>query len=167
MAETRPVESLQISQDLEFERRQWRAQHVGWVVILLLLVAGLLGVFGGGLLSGAEATSGSLTLEYERLVRQRAQTALHLRLTSGPSNGIVSVWIDQPFLESVDVERITPQPVEMAAGAGRIVYHIALEDPSQPAEITVTYQPVGPGLRRIALGVVDGADLGVAQFVYP
>lgn len=55
-SEARRIGDLEISQDLEFQKRSWTIQRVGWVVIALLILAGLLGVFGKGI--AADATAG-------------------------------------------------------------------------------------------------------------
>jgi uncharacterized membrane protein YcaP (DUF421 family) len=39
---------LQIDQDLEFQRREWRLQHVAWWGLTAFVVAGLAGLFGVG-----------------------------------------------------------------------------------------------------------------------
>ncbi len=42
------VGDLDIEQDLDFERRQWHVQRVGWVVFLLILLAAFVGLLGTG-----------------------------------------------------------------------------------------------------------------------
>jgi hypothetical protein len=168
MAEIRRVGSLEISEDLEFERGEWRVERAAWGVILLLLVAGLLGAFGGGILSHAEAESGPLALEYERLARQRAPTELRLRIAPGTAtDGDVRIWFDRAYLDLIAIERIEPEPAAAATGEDRVVYRFALVNPSQPAEVMVRYQPVVAGTTTLRLGVVDGVEIGVNQFVYP
>jgi hypothetical protein len=167
MAETHHVGSLEIDEDLEFERSQSHVQHAVKFIFLLLLTAGLLGVFGGGPLSQMEATSGPLTLEYERFARLGTPNELRLQIAPATSSAVVPIWIDQAFLESVDGERLVPEPFEAATGEGRVVYRVALEDPSQPATITIEYQPATWGRQEIHLGVVDGAEFDVDQLVYP
>ena len=42
-AETDRVGDLEIHQDLPFQRRSWTVQRVGWAIMALVVLAGLLG----------------------------------------------------------------------------------------------------------------------------
>lgn len=66
MAEHARKGGLEVSQDLNFQRREWVVQRVGWVVMAVLLVAALLGLFGPGPLSKsiAGSASGPVRAEY-------------------------------------------------------------------------------------------------------
>lgn len=170
MAEIKRVESLDIGEDLDYTRQQWRFQRAGWVVILLILVFGLAGGFGGGALSHAAATSGALTLDYQRFVRQRGPTSLELRIAPAAvkaGDDQVAVWIANDFLDAIDIEWIKPDPAESRAGADRVVYHFALADPTQPARITLAYQPASVGLVTIRAGIVEGDEISVEQVTWP
>lgn len=63
--------SIEITEDLSFQRRAWIMQRVAWTIMLLLTIAALLGAFGRGTLSSARVTSpGSvMSAEYERFAR--------------------------------------------------------------------------------------------------
>ena len=49
------VGDLQIHQDLCQERREWKIQRVGWLLMALMLVAALAGLLGPGPLSSTIA----------------------------------------------------------------------------------------------------------------
>jgi hypothetical protein len=162
------VGSLQITHDLEFQQREWRVQRAAWGLGLLILIAGLLGLLGGGPLSHVATASGPVTVEYERFVRKRAPTAMTLRIApDAVAAGEVAVWLDRAFLDKVAVERVSPEPASMAAGAGRVIYRFALVEPTGPAEVVFTLQPEEPGLARGRLGIVDGVELAFDQFIFP
>ena len=57
MSSMQRVGDLEIEQDHDFQRRSWRLQRAGWIVLSLVLLAGLLGLFGSGPL--AHATVGA------------------------------------------------------------------------------------------------------------
>ncbi|MCC7023564.1 MAG: hypothetical protein IT338_12105 [Thermomicrobiales bacterium] len=170
MAEIKRVDSLEIGEDLDFTRRQWRIQRIGWVAFLLILVFGLAGGFGGGPLSHTTATAGALTLDYQRFARQRGPTSLEFRIAPAaamPGDDQVAVWIATDFLDAIDLEGIEPDPAESLAGADRVVYHFALADPSRPAQITFAYQPATVGMVSIHAGIVGRDELAVGQFTWP
>jgi hypothetical protein len=60
---------MEINADLEFQRRVWAAQRIGWIAIGAFVIAALVGVFGQGPLSSAAAGGNALRIEYERFAR--------------------------------------------------------------------------------------------------
>jgi hypothetical protein len=47
VAELKRVSDLEVNEELEFQRRDWMAQRVGWTVMALVVVVALLGLLGG------------------------------------------------------------------------------------------------------------------------
>jgi hypothetical protein len=168
MGQIERVGSLEIDQDLEFERRQWALQRAGWIVIGLVVLLALTGLLGGGPFSHAEAASGPLTLQYDRFIRERAPSELQLDVDPGAaSDSELVLSLNQGFLEKVDVERIVPEPTEMETAADRIVYRFVIPDPEQPATIVFHLDPTEPGQAEGRVGLVDGEEIPFAQFIYP
>jgi hypothetical protein len=162
------VGSLEIDQDLELELRQWSVQRVGWAVFLLILIAGLAGLLGGGPLGHAEASADPLTVGYERFARTRAATELEVHISPGAApNGEVEIWLDRGYLDKVDIEVVLPQPSGMAAAADRIIFRFIVNDPAEPGEIIFDVQPSEPGRIEARLGLVDGPEVRFDQFIYP
>jgi hypothetical protein len=116
MPQLERVGSLEINQDLDFQRREWRLQWVAWGVVLLILVAGLAGLLGGGPLSNGQASAGPLAVNYERFVRKQAPARLELMVSPEAAvDGEVALWIGDGFLEKVNVAGVIPEPVAMEA----------------------------------------------------
>lgn len=168
MADRHQIGSLEIAEDIEFQRHEWRIERAGWFVFALILLGGLLGVFGSGVLSDIKATSGPLTLEFERYARQRAPTQLRLEVAPSAITGeFVPIWLDQALLDRIDVSRIEPEPIEVAASAERVVYRIASLDPTQPVVVTISYEPADLGWTEMRLGLVNGPAFAEQELVYP
>ena len=55
MSDSHRVGDLEISPDLNFQRRSWAMQRFAWVVLALFILAALLGLFGPGPLSQTRA----------------------------------------------------------------------------------------------------------------
>ncbi|MDQ6718742.1 MAG: hypothetical protein M3Z17_10420 [Gemmatimonadota bacterium] len=51
MAKTYDSDTLGIAEDMNFQRRTWMVQRVGWAIMILVCIAALFGVFGKGPLS--------------------------------------------------------------------------------------------------------------------
>ena len=168
MGQPQEVGSLEIDQDLEFERRQWTIQRIGWLVMALILLVGFIGLLGGGPLSQAQASSGPLSAQYDRLARERAPSELQLQVAAGTaSNGEIAVSLNDGFLDKVDVERVLPEPVEMEAASGRVIYRFAVEDPEQFTTIVFHLQPQEPGIAQGRLGLVGVEEIEFSQLIFP
>lgn len=172
MSKVQRVGDLEVNQDLEFQRHIWTVQRVGWVVMTLVVLAALLGLFGPGLFGRATAGNQEAPVsieEYERFLRFEKPTTLrvHLNLTAG-AGGEVRVWLDREYLESVQLQQVTPQPERVEAGSDRLIYvfDVAAE-PDQPTAVTFNFQPDKIGPLKGQVGLAEGESLAFRQFVYP
>jgi hypothetical protein len=105
------IGDLQLDEDLPFLRRSWRVQRIAWVLMVLILGAALAGAFGRGPLSKARASSddGSLLVEYERVLRQKAPVEFRIRFDPG-SDGVARLSLNRDCLRKLRVESIVPEP---------------------------------------------------------
>ena len=121
MADIQRIKDLEIAEDLDYQNRSWIVQRVGWVVMGLLALAGLLGVFGPGLVGGAKAgkPSDHLWIEYERFERFQSPGQLRVHLEPGSEKaGQVRIHLSRDYLEQVQLQQVTPQPIQ-GGSAGR------------------------------------------------
>jgi hypothetical protein len=167
---------LQLDEDLEFERRSWRAQRVGWLVIVLLLVAAALGFFGSGPFSKRSAAiPGLMRVEYQRFGRYQTPETLTIRLEpQATAGGVVRLGIARRFLNHSKVESIVPAPDRVEASDNRLVYVFPLVQPGLPLVVMFRLQPEQFGSIRGRITLPAGPDpadagpsIGFRQFVYP
>lgn len=159
--------SLDVHEDVAFERRQWRVQRVSWIVIALLLLLGLLGVFGNGPLSDAVAADGALHVSYERFVHAQAPTTLHIRV-SAPGASPVRLAIDHRYLDALSVEHIRPEPLRVESSGDDDLFEFA--GPSAgDLQVSLDGTPQRPGLpvAVVRLQGPNAARVGFRQVVYP
>lgn len=160
---------LQINQDLSFSRREWRWQHFGWMGMLLLILAAMLGVFGRGWVSETQARTPDdhLAIRYERVARHGAEEILEVDLApAAVQEGVVRVWLDRRFVQARTIESIAPEPERSTAAGDRIIYEFAA-DPTQPTRIAFHMNPDDIGRQSGHIGLVGGDSLRVAQIVLP
>lgn len=161
------VDGLELDQDLEFQRREWVAERIGWFAIAALLVAALLGVFGSGPLSSASSGDDLVRIDYERFGRLLTPVKLRVQLGEGASaEGVARVWIASHYLESMELEGVTPEPDATEAHADRVVFAFVMGD-GGPGAVTFHMRPDGFGALTGRVGLVDGPELRFWQFVYP
>ena len=160
---------LDIDEDMEYQRRAWRLQRIGWIAIGVLLFAALLGLFGQGPLSRSVAADprNRITVEYDRIARYEAPFRLvihHDALSDSPRTA--RLWIASDYARSLRIEEITPEADRTEVGADGLVYvfHVAGH---QPATITVTgtMQDVGWVHGRVGTGPSDA--VAFRHFVFP
>jgi hypothetical protein len=166
----RRVGDLEIEQDLPFQRREWIAERVGWAGMALVIVAALLGLFGTGLLGKATAgdTEGVLWIEYDRFGRFVAPSTLVVYLGPGAApQGVARVWLDRRYLESVQIEQVTPEPDNVVAGLDRLIFVFRVAEPGQPTAVKFYLQTEQFGLLTGRAGLAGGEPLRFRQFIYP
>lgn len=158
------VGDLEINQDLDLERREWKVRNVANVLLGLALVAAALGLFGSGVLSDASVKSdgGSFVVEYDRFLRFGAPATVHVELASG--NDEAKVSLSRSYLEQFDIRSIKPTPESVTALPDRLVYTFKYES---PARIDVNLLPRQIGRQRSTV-TVDGDDAATfSQWVHP
>lgn len=164
------VGSLEIDQDLDFQRRSWIVQRVGWGVIGVALIAAMLGVFGSGPLSytSVRDPQGPLILRYSRLTRYQAPTTLELQIGHGAARAeTVRVWFTTAYLRAVQLQHVTPQPERVEGGGERTTFVFRLSSPGQSAVVFFHFQPEQVGSLAGQVGVESNPPLSFSQFVYP
>jgi len=164
----RRVGDLEVSQDLDHEKKVWRVQRIGWAILFLLWLAGVAGLFGSGPLSGSTASGSGLRLEYDRFVRSTAPQKLTLHL--GPTvtaHPKVRLWVDRQYLENQQIESVVPEPESVEAGPDRMVFTFSMAKPGAPTAVTVRLQTRRAGSLQGRVGVEGGGSLQFHQIVYP
>lgn len=159
--------SLELEEDLEFERREWRTARITWIALVALMAATLAGLFGGGPLSRARATdpSGALRIEYPRFIRYGASLRLVVQMPAG-DDGRIPLTLGPTLVRAYRVQQITPAPVRSEA-AGDAVEYLFDVAPGVPAA-TVVFE-LQSTQRWLLRGQVHAGDRSVTltQFVYP
>lgn len=164
------TDDIELGCDLTFERRWWRIQRIGWVILTLLILAGVLGIFGHGPLSEATVNpSGSkLQVHYDRLARRETPTLLQLRLDkSAIASGEVRIRLNRPLLDCMQLQTIIPAPLmtQPLADGARFVFRT---DPTRDWAIIVFVEnPTTPGFVDSEVTVEGATPVRFRQFVYP
>ncbi len=170
MASVQRVDDLEVGQDVDFNRREWAVQRVGWVVMALVVLAALLGLTGSGVLARASVGDAGdpLRFEYSRFDRLEAPTTLDARIDADAvGGGQVELWVDRAYLQGVQVQKITPEPEAVRSGADRLIYVFGVDEPGQPITVTFDLQHTSFGWASGRVGLVDGPSLDFGQLVFP
>lgn len=164
------VGDLDIAEDVKHQRMIWQIQRMGWALMLLVLGAALAGLLGPGPLSKAiaEVRGGDLSVHYERFVRYQAPCRLRIRI--GPNavtDGKVRLWVSRQFVDQIEIQRLDPEPAVTELHPRGLLYVIAAGQLREQATVTFHYQPDQYGKLPVSVGLENGAQLALTQWVYP
>ena len=174
MSDTNPYPALDLEEDSILQRREWRWQRAGWVVLFVIVGLALAGVFGDGPLSSAHvvsrtqgnASSAVVTADYERFTRVGSATRIAIRLEGAPlETGDVSLEVERRFYDHARIERITPEPDRVALGAKTVKLVYASGRLRAGSGIVLDYEPTAAGLRTLRFGFA-GSSVEMRQLAY-
>jgi hypothetical protein len=148
-------------------RRGWVFERVGWVAMAVVLVAAVIGLFGGpGWLSETEAAIGDeLIVKYSRFCR--AHSPIELTVVWVPRTQEPALWIARSYLDEFEIEEIRPTPSAVTLETDRIHYAFRSSRPAARVEVTFRLKAEHGGRYRGRIGVDDGLDVEVRQLVFP
>jgi hypothetical protein len=153
-------------ESMPFQRREWLIQRVGWVLIALVLLAGLLGLLGRGPLGQRTSVNAALQVEYEWLARRDAQTTWTLTPLQPPVDGRHRVALDANWARHFHIHSIHPEPQSAQLAEGHWVYEF---EAREMRELPIVFHVEARKMGRLEGSVVfnDAPPLQIAVFVYP
>jgi hypothetical protein len=162
--------TLDVGEDLEYQRREWRVQRAGWIAFAVIIAAALAGLLGDGPLSSTslESSDGSLRLQYSRFARVGTTNALRLRFQPiVDSRGRYRIWLGGEYQHATRVREVSPEPEHTEDDKGRVVYVFRSFEPEASTEVIFYVQARSFGWRPCQVGLVGGDSLRFQQVVYP
>ena len=153
-------------ESMPFQRREWVIQRVGWALMALVLLAGMLGLFGRGPLGQRTSANAALQVEYEWLARRDSQTTWTLTPLRPPADGRYRVALDANWARHFRFHSIQPEPVSAQLEEGRWVYEFAARE---MRDLPIIFHVEAQKMGRLEGSVVlnDAPPLQMALFVYP
>jgi hypothetical protein len=164
------TKSLELEQDIAFQRREWLVQRCGWLVWAGVIGAGLLGLVGPGPLSQRETASGDgrLRVKYDRFVHHHQARFLEVRMQpADESQDKLRLFVSQPFLDRTEVHRIEPEPTSRELTADGAWYEFRCQPGVAEAKVIFHYECDGMGSGGGELRLAGSEPVFLEQFVYP
>jgi hypothetical protein len=158
------AKGLDLSQDLAFERADWRFQRALWIFLGVFVLAAISGLFGSGPLNHGRAKSrAELRAEFDRFPHVQTETEWVLWTDGSAKSCRVAVL--GSCLKGMKIEAVDPYPTEaMAVGEG-MVYQFRTSPGARAAlHFRLTPQSPGPQLCRLTIG---DDTVEFHQWVYP
>lgn len=161
---------LEIEQDEAFQRREWRFERLGWAVLTLFVVAGLIGALGKGPVAWATASSddGVLTVEHNRVTRLLADD--EVTLSFGPDavqDGTVTVEVTGSWYAQVELRSITPQPDAELLVPDGMVLELPVSRAGEELTVELVVRATGVGAYSAQFAVPGSPPVTFRQIVLP
>lgn len=159
---------LDIEQNDRFQRREWRAVRLGWLLLALFVLAGLLGFLGTGPFSRTIANSetGAVQVEYQRVAHHQAEEDLIFTFSpEAIEDGKITLELTGSWVGGVDVSSISPTPSTEYAIPGGVALEFAV---LQPGDVQAFFSFRAQEYGGIDARATVGEDsVGFSQFVLP
>ena len=162
--------------DPAFLKRERIFERVGWLLLGLVILAAIIGLFGGGPISDAEVTTSSgnsrVELRYERWGRMESPLGLRLAVSAPDETAEeLTLTIPNAFANKIEVHSLLPEPEATSVGENGANYSWQVDDWSQPLLITLNYKAkewrnLG-GTLHVTAGQEALAALKFSQFLFP
>jgi hypothetical protein len=162
--------SLELEDDLAFERREWRIQRVAWALLGLVVLAGLLGFLGPGPLTRSVISpqDRAISLEYYRFERSHRMSELRISVAaSAGESDRIRLWIRRAYADEMRVQAVLPPADRVDVDADRVLFSFARASPTREARILLKIEPQSTGPEQGEIGLDGGSALAFTQFVYP
>ena len=153
--------SLQIDESLSLHRTGWIVQRIGWVIIVMIMIAGLLGLFGEGMLSKTEPASGGIKATYERFFRFEAEMKI---VVESSGDHISNISFSQSYLKNFKILRFIPEPEGNNTSSGEVIYNFL---PAQNRLVTIYLTPTNQGGISGDMKVNRSNVISLHHFIYP
>lgn len=160
--------SVDVGEDLGFQERWWRFEHLLWIFFTLVLVADALGVFGEGPLAKAKLNvpGSGMVVDYERV--ERTSTPSELRIHFGRDavqNGSIGLYVNEAVVKGLGASRVIPEPQSSAVQEGGIQYLFPSD--ANPNELDFQLKPSAPGVFWFYLQVAGHTPVKARVLVMP
>jgi hypothetical protein len=157
-----------IEEDLRFQNVTWIAERLGWLVMAAVVLAALLGLFGGpSAKTEVRDASGRVQVEYQRFQRLLAPSGMKITLDA-KTDPIVDVVVDEGLAGAFELRTVSPQPLESLAHEGGVLLRFAVTSENRaPVQIVLMGVPGKAGRVRGGIGLLGEQPAQLSIFVYP
>lgn len=151
---------LEIDEQLELQQKGWAFQKFGWFFILSVMIAGVLGLFGDGVLSGRTLTEGTSSISFQRFFRYETEMKILIQSQSH----IASISFPEQYLKKFRIVRFVPEPINNNTIHNSVRYNFL---PAENHLVTVYVIAKDFGTVDGVMRINEKENFTLKQFIYP
>ncbi len=152
---------LELNEEIKLHEKGWVIQRVGWVILLLVVLAGAVGVFGSGFLSKRSPVAGGIKVEYERFFRYETEMKILVQSSAEP---ITTISFPQSYLKDFRLIRFVPEPHYNQSTPADVLYYF---QGGQNQIVSVYLIPKDYGPVKGDMRVNNNHIIHLDHFIYP
>jgi hypothetical protein len=141
-------------------------RNIGQAVMSIVILAGLIGVFGFSIWTKQKKVLDNDTMvEYEYFLRARKEAPLRIFLNKNSKDSLVRIAINNEYFEKINIRYYLPEPVYTETSNDSLVF-LFKRHKATNGFLTFDVYPSKRG--KVNLGIsVDGRSSSFEQFIYP
>ncbi|MRS16246.1 hypothetical protein GJV06_15265 [Enterobacteriaceae bacterium RIT691] len=157
-----------VGEHLLWLRVEHAARQYGFVLLILLLLAGFCGVFSKGIFSNTHqsAADQSLSVNYERFGRNQSDMDLKLTLKV-PESDSYTVTFGGDFMNAFEINALYPQPWRFSRHNGSMTLEFHDQPQGGAHTLWLGVQPRSAGRVKSTLQVNQQRPVSLTQYIYP
>ena len=166
---TKEKQSLELDQDLPFQKKWWKREKIAWWIMILIVIAALSGLTGNGILSRGIAgnKTDKIWIEFHRFLRNKSGSIIHVHINEQENNNKIELLINRDYAKNIRIEQVIPESEEVETSTDYIVYKFKTTEEKSPQLITFYIKPEGYGKHKAVFKLKDGTFIDFTQFIYP
>lgn len=162
-------QELQVERDLDFQRRDWRFQRIGWALMMAVIIAAFAGLLGGGPFANRRIASpdSSLVVEYDRFIRYAATSEMRLqvRASSASKDGLTRLWFDRAAATAMHLESSVPEVDRTEMRGDSVIYPFRAG--ARSFTVLLRMRAQHRGALTMTIGLVGHPPVVLRQYVLP
>jgi hypothetical protein len=154
---------LEIEEHLDAHRQGFAVQKIGLLLLLAIVTAGALGVFGDGWLSTKSVSLPFGLVEFQKFHRHEANMMLTVSFLKSDNNQ-VTVSFPSSYLKSFEIKTITPDASQVDLRGDRVDYTFAGDATNAIINFSIVPHKIGNVKGQIE---VNKSPVELTHFIYP
>lgn len=168
MATPKRTGSIEIEEDVPYQRKFWRVQRVGWFLMGALLFLAMLGFAGPGIIGKTVSSDpeGVIKLEYDRFIRIQTDSDMKIMLTPPQRRDPFIISASREYLDKMYIVQVIPAPDLTEAADGKVLYYFRNMKGST-VSVSFLLKPQAAGVARGSFGAENGTEVFFRQYILP
>jgi len=154
----------QVGFDEQFEDRWWHWEKRAWLLMIVLVILGGIGLLGRGPLAQQRLQGDGVTVEYERVTRYQAPTRIAVTMHGGAQQP-TRLFVNRSLLERIQLQSVMPRPVAAEPRENGAV--LVFPPSAGNGRVMLVAEPGVIGVPRQEVGLDGRVPVEFAQLVLP